>query len=238
MPTSASAVVGPPPSMPPVANSERTPVIIDCHGHYTTTPPAVGEWRETQKAAVASDPNHVGSKSEILVSDDEIRESLEGAQLALQRERGTDLTIFSPRASWMGHHIGNEHTSKVLVPAPERADTASVRPVPLQLRPGRPAAAVSGSAHRRLSVRVAALHRRDGLHRMQRQPRPQRRALERAAASGPLLVAAVGGDVRARRGRHDPCERVLQRELPHHRLALSGCRHDCVHAGADVGVPC
>ena len=30
----------------------------------------------------------------------------------LQRERGTDLTIFSPRASWMGHHIGNEHTSR------------------------------------------------------------------------------------------------------------------------------
>ncbi|NIR40940.1 MAG: amidohydrolase, partial [Actinobacteria bacterium] len=35
----------------------------------------------------------------------------EGAQLRLQRERGTDLTIFSPRASWMGHHVGNEHTS-------------------------------------------------------------------------------------------------------------------------------
>ena len=87
-------------------------MIIDCHGHYTTTPPAVGEWREAQKAAVASDPSHVGSKGELVVSDDEIRESLEGAQLALQRQRGTDLTIFSPRASWMGHHIGNEHTSK------------------------------------------------------------------------------------------------------------------------------
>ena len=87
-------------------------MIIDCHGHYTTTPPAVGEWREAQKAAVAADPGHVGSKGEIAVTDDEIRESLERAQLALQRERGTDLTIFSPRASWMGHHIGNEHTSK------------------------------------------------------------------------------------------------------------------------------
>ena len=87
-------------------------MIIDCHGHYTTTPPAVGEWREAQKAAVASDPGHVGSKGQIAVSDDEIRDSLEGAQLAFQRERGTDLTIFSPRASWMGHHIGNEHTSR------------------------------------------------------------------------------------------------------------------------------
>ena len=86
-------------------------MIIDCHGHYTTTPPAVGEWREAQKAAVAADAGHVGSKGEIAVSDDEVRDSLEGAQLKLQRERGTDLTIFSPRASWMGHHIGNEHTS-------------------------------------------------------------------------------------------------------------------------------
>ena len=53
-----------------------------------------------------------GAKGTIAVSDDEIRESLEGAQLRLQAERGTDLVIFSPRASWMGHHIGNEHTSR------------------------------------------------------------------------------------------------------------------------------
>jgi 4-oxalmesaconate hydratase len=30
----------------------------------------------------------------------------------MQRERGTDLTIFSPRASFMAHHIGNEATSR------------------------------------------------------------------------------------------------------------------------------
>lgn len=87
-------------------------MIIDCHGHYTTTPAPVGAWREAQKAAVAADPAFVGEKGAIAVSDDDIRESVEGAQLALQRARGTDLTIFSPRASWMGHHIGNEHTSR------------------------------------------------------------------------------------------------------------------------------
>ncbi len=87
-------------------------MIIDCHGHYTTTPPGVEVWRETQKAAVAADAAFVGEKGTVVVSDDEIRESLEGAQLAFQRERGTDLTIFSPRASWMAHHIGNEHTSR------------------------------------------------------------------------------------------------------------------------------
>jgi 4-oxalmesaconate hydratase len=87
-------------------------MIIDCHGHYTTTPPPVGEWRDAQVAAVEADPAHVGSKGAIEVSDDAIRASIEGAQLKLQRERGADLTIFSPRASWMGHHVGNEHTSR------------------------------------------------------------------------------------------------------------------------------
>jgi 4-oxalmesaconate hydratase len=87
-------------------------MVIDCHGHYTTFPPGVGAWREAQVSAVTADPGFVGSKGTMVVSDDEIRESLESAQLALQRERGTDLTIFSPRASWMGHHVGNEHTSR------------------------------------------------------------------------------------------------------------------------------
>lgn len=87
-------------------------MIIDCHGHYTTAPEQLGEYREAQKEALKKDPDHVGEKGVINISDDEIRESLENSQLKLQRERGADYTIFSPRASWMGHHIGNEHTSK------------------------------------------------------------------------------------------------------------------------------
>ncbi|HEU4780577.1 MAG TPA: amidohydrolase family protein, partial [Steroidobacteraceae bacterium] len=45
------------------------------------------------------------------VSDDAIRESIETNQLRLQRERGADLTLFSPRASAMGHHVGDEAVS-------------------------------------------------------------------------------------------------------------------------------
>ena len=86
-------------------------MIIDCHGHYTTTPPGVGAYREAQKEAVANDPLFKGEKGSIDVTDEEIRESIEKNQLRLQQERGTDLTIFSPRASWMGHHVGNEWTS-------------------------------------------------------------------------------------------------------------------------------
>jgi 4-oxalmesaconate hydratase len=87
-------------------------VIVDCHGHYTTAPPQLGEYRDAQMAALADDPAHVGAKGTLSISDDELRESLEPNQLRLQRERGIDFCLFSPRASWMGHHIGNQHTSK------------------------------------------------------------------------------------------------------------------------------
>ena len=76
-------------------------MIIDCHGHYTTTPPAVEAYRNAQKEMLKSNPDHLFEKGEIIVSDDEIRETIVSNQLKLQQERGTDLTIFSPRASWM-----------------------------------------------------------------------------------------------------------------------------------------
>lgn len=87
-------------------------MIIDCHGHFTTAPPQLGAYRDRQLAAVAADPTFVGEKGVLDVSDDDLAESIEGNQLRLQRERRIDLTLFSPRASWMGHHEGNEHTSR------------------------------------------------------------------------------------------------------------------------------
>ena len=39
------------------------------------------------------------------------RETIEKNQLAKMRERGSDLTIFSPRASFMAHHIGDYNVS-------------------------------------------------------------------------------------------------------------------------------
>ena len=86
-------------------------MIIDCHGHYTTTPPGVEAYRNAQKEALAQNPDHLFEKGTMAVSDDEIRDSIANNQLKLQQERGTDLTIFSPRASWMGHHVGNASTS-------------------------------------------------------------------------------------------------------------------------------
>jgi 4-oxalmesaconate hydratase len=86
-------------------------MIIDCHGHYTTAPPALEAWRKRQVAAL-EDPAKGPKRAELVIADDEIRASLENAQLKMQRERGTDLTIFSPRASFMAHHVGTEATSR------------------------------------------------------------------------------------------------------------------------------
>src|SRR5262245_12612438 len=85
-------------------------MIIDCHGHYTTAPKALQTYRDAQIAALG-DYSRPQVKGTVPISDDEIRVSLEGAQLKFQRERGTDVTIFSPRASAMAHHVGDATTS-------------------------------------------------------------------------------------------------------------------------------
>jgi 4-oxalmesaconate hydratase len=87
-------------------------VIIDCHGHYTTAPPQLAAWRDRQVAAVG-DPANAPDPGDLLISDDDIRESIEGNQLRMMDERGSDLTIFSPRASFMAHHIGDLGVSTV-----------------------------------------------------------------------------------------------------------------------------
>jgi 4-oxalmesaconate hydratase len=82
-------------------------MIIDCHGHYTTAPKELEAFRQKQIA----DPSYKPPQPMLGISDDQIRESLEKAQLKLQRERGSDVTIFSPRAAGMGHHVGDAGTS-------------------------------------------------------------------------------------------------------------------------------
>jgi len=86
-------------------------MIIDCHGHYTTSPKELQDYRDSQIAGLETH-DHSPVLADINVSDDQIRETVEGAQLKLQSERGTDLTVFSPRASGMGHHIGDATISE------------------------------------------------------------------------------------------------------------------------------
>ncbi len=85
-------------------------MIIDCHGHYTTAPKALENWRNQQIAGI-KDPSVKPRAADLKISDDELRESIETNQLRLMNERGSDLTIFSPRASFMAHHIGDFEVS-------------------------------------------------------------------------------------------------------------------------------
>lgn len=84
-------------------------MIIDCHGHYTTAPPQLQAYRDAQIAHF-DDPSRPRPRLTD-ISDEEIRESIEQNQLRALRDRGADLTIFSPKASAMAHHIGDEAVS-------------------------------------------------------------------------------------------------------------------------------
>ena len=81
-------------------------MIIDIHGHYTTAPKALEAWRNQQIAGI-KDPSAKPAVSSLKISDDDIRVTIEQNQLKQMRERGLDLVLFSPRASFMAHHIGD-----------------------------------------------------------------------------------------------------------------------------------
>jgi 4-oxalmesaconate hydratase len=90
--------------------SLERPLIIDCHGHYTTAPAPLTAFRDAQVAHFRDPlkPQPPG----VIIGDDEIRGSIEKNQLKLLKERGADMTIFSPRASVMAHHVGDESVSQ------------------------------------------------------------------------------------------------------------------------------
>jgi len=141
-------------------------MIIDCHGHFTTVPKSFRDWRAAQVAA-ANDPANAPPRSGAHVSDDEIREGVGNGQLRLQQERGSDLTLFSPIAGLMSHHLGNERTSL------EWAEVATEE----------------------FHSRTAPLHRTAGLRGLQPEPGPHRRLLDRQVHDRPRLVSAVRGAV-------------------------------------------
>lgn len=85
-------------------------MIIDCHGHYTTTPPQHQAFRDAQLARLDDPSPPVPQPA--AVSDDEIRSSIQDNQLRILRERGGDLIVFSPKASGMEHHVPDPATAR------------------------------------------------------------------------------------------------------------------------------
>ena len=59
-------------------------LIIDCHGHYTTAPESHNAWRESQTSAFKAGE---APPAYPMISDDEIRETLEANQIRLIAER-------------------------------------------------------------------------------------------------------------------------------------------------------
>jgi 4-oxalmesaconate hydratase len=84
-------------------------MIIDIHGHYTTEPPGLHTFRQKQLAGLV-DPAGRPAPRDLGISDEALIGSVE-PQMRLQKQRGSDLTIFSPRASGMAHHLGTEQVS-------------------------------------------------------------------------------------------------------------------------------
>jgi 4-oxalmesaconate hydratase len=81
-------------------------MIIDVHGHYTTEPPALHAFRERQLAGIG-DPARAPAALDPDIGDEALLESV-APQLRMQRARGSDFTLFSPRAAGMAHHLGTE----------------------------------------------------------------------------------------------------------------------------------
>ena len=88
-------------------------MIVDIHCHYTTEPQALHLFRDKQLAGLA-DPARRPTVTDLAglnISDEVLIQSVQ-PQLKLQKDRGSDLTIFSPRAAGMAHHVGTEAVSK------------------------------------------------------------------------------------------------------------------------------
>ena len=211
-------------------------MIIDCHGHYTTTPKELGDYRDQQKADLKKNPQHQAQKGTLKISDDQLRESVEGAQLKLQRERGTDVTIFSPRASWMGHHLGNASTSKAWT---EHCNDLIYRLTKLYPKnfvgvaqlPQSPGAPIDSSV-RELVRCVEEL----GFVGCNLNPDTSGGFFNGPEPRRSLLVSALREDVRARRAGDDPRQRGVQHAVfPDDGLVLPRGRHRGVHADDDVG---
>ncbi|MEY3552950.1 MAG: hypothetical protein RL735_1298, partial [Pseudomonadota bacterium] len=69
-------------------------MIIDIHGHYTTEPPSLFAFRDKQLAGLV-DATRKPTTTDLGITDEQLVQSVQ-RQLAFQKERGSDITIFSP----------------------------------------------------------------------------------------------------------------------------------------------
>jgi 4-oxalmesaconate hydratase len=77
-------------------------MIIDAHGHFTNAPSELAEIRAAQLTELNRPRKH-----RLQVPDEKVTNAVQN-QLNTMEKRGITHILFSPTASKMGHHIGNE----------------------------------------------------------------------------------------------------------------------------------
>ncbi len=203
-------------------------MIIDCHGHYTTAPKGHDAFRDAQLKHFDDSSRHLPVYPNL--SDDDIRESIEANQLRLLRERGLDMTIFSPRASTMAHHEGDETVSQIWTRHCNDLITRVVDLYPenfigvCQL-PQSPGVTIKNS--------IAELERcvnERGFVGCNLNPDPSGGRWDGPPLTDRAWYPFFEKMVELDRAGHDPRIRQLQSQLPRHGRALHQCRHHRVHA--------
>jgi 4-oxalmesaconate hydratase len=86
--------------------SQHKGLIIDVHGHYTSAPPGLFQYRAAQFAEL-----NRPRRRPLRISDDEVRATL-AAPLKAMDDRGISIVLISPIASRQGHDLGSERVSR------------------------------------------------------------------------------------------------------------------------------
>jgi 4-oxalmesaconate hydratase len=204
-------------------------LIIDCHGHYTTAPKALETWRNRQIAGI-QDPAAMPSVAELKISDDELRESIEANQLKLMKARGSDLTIFSPRASFMAHHIGDFEVSSTWAAICNELCFRVAQLFPDHFIPAAMLPQSPGVDPASCIPELVKCVEQFGNVGYQPESRPVGGPLDQPTAVRSPLVSDLREDGRVRHPGNGPRQYQLQRLLPYDRRALPERRHHGFHA--------
>ena len=131
-------------------------MIIDSHGHYTTAPDALHAYRGNQIGQM-----NKPVKGSLNISDEELVASVSG-QLKFQTDRGTDVTLFSPRAGSMGAPLWRRAHQPLLVGDLQRPRPPGVLAPTGELRWRVPTPPDAGRFAGKLYRRAGAVYQRSG----------------------------------------------------------------------------
>ena len=209
-------------------------MIIDCHGHYTTAPKALEDWRNRQIAGI-QDPS--AKPRGVRAEDQRRRAARVDREQPAAPDEGARQRPHDLQPARQLHGASHRRLRGRPRPGPPSATSCAIACQPALPRPFHRrghAAAVAGRRSAHLHPGAGALRPGLRLRRHQPQPRSLRRPLDQPAAVRPPLVPALREDGGARHPGHGAREHQLQRLLPHHRRALPERRHHRLHAVPDL----